>query len=66
MAEASKKETAEKPVEKLDASVLVSVKNISDRTVSLSTGQLEAGEEGQATLAEASMLFDYLTITKVK
>lgn len=44
----------------LDASALVLVRNNSDRTLNLSTGQLLAGEEGKATLAEVSMLSDYL------
>lgn len=65
MAEASKKEAVETPaVNKLDASVLVSVKNITDRNVCLASGVVAPGETGKATLAEASMLFDYLTLVK--
>ena len=58
MAEAS----SEKQVK--DASVLVKVKNISDRTIYVASGPLGANEEGKATLAEATMLFEYLTLVK--
>ena len=50
-----------KTTETLDASALVAVKNISDRTLCLSTGQLLAGDDGKASVAEVSMLSAYLT-----
>lgn len=68
MSEASKKEAVDKKfyaaptVEELDASALVKVRNISDRTICLASEALEVNEEGQATLAEASMLFEYITL----
>lgn len=63
MAEA--KETPAPKVEKVSAApALVSVKNITDRNVCLASGVVAPGETGKATLAEAAMLFEYLTPVK--
>lgn len=49
-------------VEKLDASATVKVKNISGRNVCLTSGILAADQEGEATVAEACTLVDYIQI----
>lgn len=64
MAIASKTTAVKMPnvaaAETLDASALVKVRNTSNQVLNLSSGPLPAGEEGQATVAEASMLSEYL------
>jgi hypothetical protein len=68
MAEASKvkvqpKEVYKAPtVEKMDASATVKVINISSMNVCLASGVLEVNQEGEATVAEASTLSDYIKI----
>lgn len=46
--------------EALDAPALVRVRNNSERVLNLESGQLLVGQEGDATIAEASMLSAYL------
>lgn len=56
MAEASKP----KAEPKVDASSSVKVKNVSGRNICLTSGILAPDKEGEATIAEASTLSDYI------
>jgi len=52
------KKESKKPVSK---DGLLEVKNITNKTLNLSKGQIAPGKTGKATRAEFSYLFNYLT-----